>query len=494
MKDILVLLVLLNVQISKVCTQGYPPDSDGKCRDQAGEYLSEESNLCCKKCPPGERLNRDCSKTAERQCVPCPAGQYLEGINYSPNCRTCNRCKAYKGLQYAQNCSSTTRSECVCQPGMYCIIGFDDPYCTECGKYRQCKAGYGVSAPGTAYSNVRCLPCPVGTFSDTVSQTDPCWPHTNCHRRAVVANGSATSDTVCGPIIYPTVPQTSPKESVFTTTRTTMSAITATSDTAAPLGSTESTPSITLAVSETEIKHSTKHTPSSTVSGGVLAAAIASVAGVILLVFVILLACLCKRRKKKDAARFYPKVDANGNCEAHDKINEGYLGETQLTSFTVTAPEQRCLLEKGEACSDQSQSSNNTESLTRTDGCSSEESFGSLQPTALNDPHSNLSEPLPLLSHTEPDTPHTSFQTQLSSQPTSPQIISPVTPSPQVNVNITFNIGNGSTGTPSVIPADLLQADSKLPFGEEEESFSIPQQEAGKQSVMSVQESESCAA
>lgn len=181
------------------------------------------------------------------------------------------------------------------------------------------------------------------------------------------------------------------------------------------------------------------------------------------------------------------------------QINLGYLGETQLTSLTVTSPEQQCLLQNGEVCSDHSQSSNNTETLTRTDGCSSEESIGPLLSTvALHNPLSALSEPMTLLSNTEPISPQLSVPTQISSQPssqpTSPQVISPVTPSPHVNVNITFNIANGTCGTPTVTPTDLMQVDSKLPFGEKEESFSIPQQEAGKQSLISVQESESYSA
>lgn len=169
------------------------------------------------------------------------------------------------------------------------------------------------------------------------------------------------------------------------------------------------------------------------------------------------------------------------------------MRETQLISSTVTLPEQQCLLEKREACSDQSQSSNNTETLTRTDDCSSYESIAPLQPTiALHSSHSALSEPMTLLPSTEPVPPQTSIPT--SSQPTSPQIVSPVTTSPHVNVNITFHIGNGSGRTPSVMPTDLVQVDSQLPFGEAEESFSTPQQEAGKQSIMAVQESASYSA
>lgn len=167
------------------------------------------------------------------------------------------------------------------------------------------------------------------------------------------------------------------------------------------------------------------------------------------------------------------------------------MEETRLTSFELPAsPEEQYLLETGEVRSDCSQCNNNTETLTRTEGSSSHESISPLQSTVLfNNPSSALSEPLPLISNTDPVTSQPSILTQSPSQPTSPHIISPVTTSPHVNVNITFHIGNGSCGTPPVNPVDLIQAGCKLPLGREEESFSIPQQEDGKQSLISVQES-----
>ncbi|XP_034724983.1 tumor necrosis factor receptor superfamily member 1B isoform X1 [Etheostoma cragini] len=492
MKDILVLLVLLNAKTTKVCSQPYKADSDGNCLNSTTEYLLDGSELCCKKCPPGQRLKQKCSETTETVCEPCSTDQYMENWNYAPNCFSCTKCKTNAGLQIGQSCSSTTMSRCVCQPGMYCHMGFDDPYCSLCRRYSACKTGDGVSVPGTKNLDVICERCPNGTFSDSRSSTDPCRPHTNCHGRAVVVKGDATSDTVCEP-----EPQTSTKEPhaeiVFTTSNTVMSTVLATSDSKAPRGPTYSTLSISLSVSEPVFNYSTKNPPPSTVSDSTLAAVIAGVLLFILFIAIILLV-LYKSVWKKDAARFHPKVDANGNCEGGDKINQGYLVETQLTSFTETSTEQQCLLQNGKACSGHSQYCNNTETLAQTDGCRSQNSIGPLQSTvALHNPHSALSEPRPLLSNSEPATPQPSVTTQSSSQPTSPQVLSPVTTSPHVNVNITFNI-NGSCGTPSVTPTDLIHVDSKLPFGEEDRSFSIPQQEAGKQSLMSVQESESYSA
>ncbi|XP_075966707.1 tumor necrosis factor receptor superfamily member 1B [Anarhichas minor] len=511
MKDILVLLVLLNAQTLKVCSQPYQADSNGKCLNSTTEYTLDDLNICCKKCPPGQRQTQECSKTTETVCGQCPTGLYLDSWNYADNCFSCPRCKEAKGLQEVQSCSSTARSRCVCQPGMYCIMDFDDPFCSACGRYRKCKLGYGVSVPGTVNADVRCERCRSGTFSDTVSSTDRCLPHTDCHGGVVVKNGNATSDTVCEPEAYMSnmLPQTStqgpPTELVFTTTitmstaRTTarstarstvVSTVSATSDSNAPRRPTDTTLSVSPSFTETVFKSSTKP---GTMPDNTLAAVIAGVFGFSLFVIVIILLCLCKPVWKKDEEGFNPQVDANANCESGDKINQGYFRQTQLNYITVPSPEQQCLLQRGEACSDHSQCSNNTEALTRTDGSSSQESIGPLQSTmALHNPLSAQSEPMTLLSNTETVPPQPSIPTQSSSQPTSPQVISPVTTSPHVNVNITFHIENRSCGTPSVTPTDSMQVDSKLPFGEEEESFSIPHQEAGKQSLMSVQESESC--
>ncbi|XP_036957066.1 tumor necrosis factor receptor superfamily member 1B [Acanthopagrus latus] len=487
MKGILVLLVLLNTLTTKVCSQPYQADSDRKCRDERTEYVPDDSDLCCKKCPPGARMIQTCSESSDTVCEPCPKGQYLEGWNFSPNCLSCIKCKSNKGLQYEQTCTSTSKSKCGCQPGKYCIMGYDGRSCGECSKYRVCLVGHGVSVQGTVDSNVVCQRCPNGTFSDTVSYTDRCRPHTDCKGRAVITKGTATSDNECEAMeANKTSTKTPHTENVSTTASTVMSAV---SYSKTLQGPTNSTLSISTPVPEAGFNQTT---PPSTASAKTLAAVLPAAVGVMLICIAIILLFRCRKHWMKDGADFHPKVDANGNCETGVKINPGYYEQAQLTSFTETSPEQHCLLVKGEACSDQSQSSGNTEASTRTDGCSSYESIGPLQSTvALRDPHCALSEPMPLLSNIDPVTPQTSIPTQYSSQPTSPQIINPPTTSPQFNVNINIHIGNGTGGTTPVTPTDLMQVDSKLPFGEEEQFFSIPQQEAGKQSLTSVQESDS---
>ncbi|KAG7244740.1 hypothetical protein INR49_029759 [Caranx melampygus] len=432
MKEILVLLVLLSAQTAKVCSQPYKVDSDGNCRNSTSEYLPDDSDLCCKKCRPGEHLEETCTETTDSVCVPCGPGLFIENWNFAQNCFSCEKCK-----------------------------------------------------PRTANSNVRCRPCRSGTFSATLSDTEPCQPHTKCHGSAVVREGNTTSDTVCEHqgVTMTTQPQKTTKapdtSSVFMTSSTMSSTVLAVSDS-------------TLAALKEVFNHSTKSPPAEPDNslGGVIGGVTGTIF-FILFIFILLL-YFCKHVWKEDTAPFHPKVDANGNCESGDKINHSYLGETQVTPMTVYSPEEQCLLGNGEACSDHSLSNNNTESLTQTEGCNSHESIGPLQSTAaLNNSYSALSEPMTLISNAEPVIPLPSGPSQSPCQPTSPQIISPITTSPHVNVNITFHIGNGSSGMPSLIPTNLNEPDCKLPFGEEEKSYSIPQQEDGKQSQISVQDSES---
>ncbi|KAM8917172.1 tumor necrosis factor receptor superfamily member 1B isoform 4-T4 [Spinachia spinachia] len=291
MKEILVVLLLLKAQTLKVCSQPYQADADGNCLNSTTEYLLEGSNLCCKKCPPGQRQTQKCSETTETVCERCPTGLFMETWNYAPNCFPCTKCKEKKGVQEAQVCSSTERSRCVCQPGMFCLMDFDAPFCTACSRYKHCQRGEGVSEPGTANTNVRCKRCPSGTFSDSVSNTQPCLPHTDCNGRVVVRKGNATSDNVCeaqasAPPARPAVVTRRPRhERAFAAT----SAAAATSDSEAPRGQTETTLSINTSYSRPEILPAP-----GAVSGATLGAAIAGVMGLLLFFIAIVLIFICK--------------------------------------------------------------------------------------------------------------------------------------------------------------------------------------------------------
>ncbi|XP_053509362.1 tumor necrosis factor receptor superfamily member 1B [Ictalurus furcatus] len=190
--------------LAKAKSYSLPYKTNGACRDSSTEYKAD--NFCCSKCKPGTRKARGCTSTEDTVCVPCPDGMYLENMNYYPNCFSCTRCYEDKGVEYAKQCTRVSDAVCVCKPGWYCVHSDDSPSCTSCEKHRPCTPGKGAISPGTATENVRCGICPEGTYSNETS-TQPCLPHTRCdlYCRSVLVRGTATTDTVCGPVLS-TVP------------------------------------------------------------------------------------------------------------------------------------------------------------------------------------------------------------------------------------------------------------------------------------------------
>uniref|UniRef100_A0A8C7JB95 Tumor necrosis factor receptor superfamily, member 1B n=1 Tax=Oncorhynchus kisutch TaxID=8019 RepID=A0A8C7JB95_ONCKI len=162
----------------QVYTLPYTPDSDGSCRNKTAEYYNPDVNLCCSKCTSGTRRKVVCSSTSDTACEPCPSGQYSGTFNYFPKCFRCPKCSADKGLKYVQKCSSTTKTQCACQTGMYCVLD-QHPDCKECASYTYCKPGHGVSVEGTAESDVECA----SLTHAFMHNTNAC-KHAHTHRHA----------------------------------------------------------------------------------------------------------------------------------------------------------------------------------------------------------------------------------------------------------------------------------------------------------------------
>ncbi|XP_077385865.1 tumor necrosis factor receptor superfamily member 1B isoform X2 [Festucalex cinctus] len=435
MKDVLLLMVmLLVVHTFKVLSLPYRAESGKKCNNPAQEYLLEALGLCCKKCPPGRRLMHECNRTSESVCEPCESEQYMESWNYAPNCFPCAKCKAHKGLQFANACSPTAMSKCACRPGMYCIMESDEQHCSACQHHTSCKAGYGVAVPGTADSNVKCKRCPNGTFSNTSSATQPCRPHTNCHGRPVLREGTSTADTLCkiGPL---PLAQTSGHGNETPTT----------SPTGVVSGGTVDS---FLQPAVLEGSSSSSSLTKSPGSDGDLGAqplvAVASIVATVMffIIIAIVLLVLYKTTWTKGTANLRPKDTAIGNLESGDEV------KTLRTSFAANSPgEQRRLLQSTEVSCDSSHCGGDGTGSSH----SSQESIGALLSTlALGHPQ------------------HSPSGSSVHSCS-----VSPTSVGPHVNVNITVNIGDGGSASPP--------RDSELCLGQEEESFSIPKQEAGKE-------------
>lgn len=191
------LLLLFMTVVWRLAEAKTPPPyrpEQKRCNNATFEYYVRKLGICCSKCKPGTRLTMECTIASDTVCEPCPDGLYMDNMNYYSNCLKCPTCREEKGLMYGTNCSADTKAVCVCKPGMYCSRNHQE--CEECKNHKTCKPGEGAEKKGTPTADVKCAPCPTGTFSDR-SGSEPCRPHTQCEGSAVLRPGNSTDDTVC---------------------------------------------------------------------------------------------------------------------------------------------------------------------------------------------------------------------------------------------------------------------------------------------------------
>ncbi|XP_020338625.1 tumor necrosis factor receptor superfamily member 1B isoform X2 [Oncorhynchus kisutch] len=454
------LAIMVQPVENMVYTLPYTPDSDGSCRNKTAEYYNPDVNLCCSKCTSGTRRKVVCSSTSDTACEPCPSGQYSGTFNYFPKCFRCPKCSADKGLKYVQKCSSTTKTQCACQTGMYCVLD-QHPDCKECASYTYCKPGHGVSVEGTtagqeagtAESDVECASCPNGTFSDQHSYTQICQHHTDCvsQGRDVLTYGTATTDAVCGPkvngrlvsILQTTTPPspltTMPPSGKVHTTSSLQSMEMSTVPTT--LGSKlTSSPSDPRVIAPMEDK-----------SPGVDLWIVAGAIGGVMFLLLIIGTIIYKKAFTK-FIRVSSTEDINGNSEK-EAI--------------------KCLLGKGD-CSNVGQAETKQDAIKTWSGsgCSN-----SLEGLSICPVQSTLPQPSILASTPQPG----------------PQFTSPLASVPLVNVNITVtypvNIGNELSSRPTSTQIDSPQADPETPLSREEEVYvNMPQRESCKEALTAVQE------
>ncbi|KAM3913511.1 tumor necrosis factor receptor superfamily member 3 [Leptodactylus fuscus] len=84
------------------------------------QYLSEELNRCCSRCPPGHRLISRCTSSSDTVCQLCGNGTYAANWNSARTCRTCYPCS--RGLVEKEPCNSTKDTVCGCPHGQSCTL------------------------------------------------------------------------------------------------------------------------------------------------------------------------------------------------------------------------------------------------------------------------------------------------------------------------------------------------------------------------------------
>ncbi|XP_051844483.1 tumor necrosis factor receptor superfamily member 1B isoform X1 [Antechinus flavipes] len=182
----------------------YSPQVKGKCGET--EYYSDKIQMCCDKCPPGQRVLQFCTTNSNTVCGDCEEDTYTEVWNWIRECHSCRR-RCNRDLVETQNCTRKENRMCGCKSGFFCVTG-NPGTCLQCLKFAKCPKGSGVAKQGTSNSNVKCAPCGPGTFSDTISSTDTCKPHRVCH--SVAVPGNATSDAICSDMVPVTITPDAP--------------------------------------------------------------------------------------------------------------------------------------------------------------------------------------------------------------------------------------------------------------------------------------------
>ncbi|NWT03638.1 TNR21 factor, partial [Mionectes macconnelli] len=178
--------------------------SPGKYR-----HLDRATNeeLTCDKCPAGTYVSKHCTKSTLRECSPCPDGTFTKHENGIERCHSCRKPCELPMIEKT-HCAALTDRECTCLSGTFQTND-------TCVPYTVCPVGWGVRKKGTDTEDVRCKPCPRGTFSDVPSSVMKCKPYTDCFGKnmVVIKPGTKESDNVCGsPASLPNMSLTSSTE------------------------------------------------------------------------------------------------------------------------------------------------------------------------------------------------------------------------------------------------------------------------------------------
>ncbi|XP_023267240.1 tumor necrosis factor receptor superfamily member 8 [Seriola lalandi dorsalis] len=104
-------------------------------------------NECCPKCPAGNRVKTDCSKSRSTSCMSCIEGTFMNHPTGLKKCFRCTNCDPGSGLKMRSSC--TTTSDRVCEPleGFYCT-DFTKNSCVAAEKHTRCQPGQYISQTG----------------------------------------------------------------------------------------------------------------------------------------------------------------------------------------------------------------------------------------------------------------------------------------------------------------------------------------------------------
>ncbi|KAL0967494.1 hypothetical protein UPYG_G00252940 [Umbra pygmaea] len=214
MSVIFMFVALLYSVVGQVCSQTLSPGPDSeKVFLSARHYYHNDpvtgSKLVCDKCPAGTSVSRHCTRTNVRECSRCSEGTFTLGEN---GVLQCHRCRRPCPEPFVEKVPCTATSDRVCTCPLDHFAKGD-----TCTPYSLCPVGSGVRKRGSKVEDVRCKPCPRGTFSDTASSVLRCRTHTNCLTQGLtpLAAGTNETDSICGPSSLTSPNLLPPSQSAF---------------------------------------------------------------------------------------------------------------------------------------------------------------------------------------------------------------------------------------------------------------------------------------
>ncbi|XP_060707261.1 tumor necrosis factor receptor superfamily member 21 isoform X1 [Hemiscyllium ocellatum] len=214
--------------------------------------------IYCNKCPAGTHVAQHCTSTSLRVCRSCKNGTFTKHENGIDQCHTCRPCTAPMIEKFP--CTAFSDRECTCPPGTFLSNKI-------CVAYTVCAMGWRVKKKGSETEDVKCKPCPRGTFSN-VPSSPRCKPLTNCseHDLVILKLGNQQRDNICG--LPSTIRSTTINSSSTESTRHNSGVL---PDASTPSGipnqlSTTTTKSISGVTKEAQLWHSSHSGPNSPLS------------------------------------------------------------------------------------------------------------------------------------------------------------------------------------------------------------------------------------
>uniref|UniRef100_A0A8C6UGI9 Tumor necrosis factor receptor superfamily, member 1a n=1 Tax=Neogobius melanostomus TaxID=47308 RepID=A0A8C6UGI9_9GOBI len=104
---------------------------------QGDQFLTKDQ-ICCNKCHPGYKVVENCrGHGLATNCTLCPARQYMDTMNFFPNCFSCKRCRADLFEIQELPCTHQRNTVCRCMDGYYKSVidsvTFECSMCSTCG-------------------------------------------------------------------------------------------------------------------------------------------------------------------------------------------------------------------------------------------------------------------------------------------------------------------------------------------------------------------------